>query len=350
MSRALPGALLFTLLLGYTLGGGCDPVPLGDGTRRAGIKAVASDLMVPGLEALVTDAQALAAAIEAAAGEPTTARLDEARAGWRVARAAWKRVEPVRLGPVLTERLGTRLDQSPVEADKVIALARTATLTPAAIGVLGANRLGFHALEALLFGDDAAWTDARHGRLASIIAGLLAEDAAQLRDLWVAGYARQFGDIGANDAAFSTAADAMDALVNALIAHTERILISRLGKPIGHDSGGVPMPELQESPLADASVDDLLDNLDGIEAAYVTGLAPVVSERSPAVDRRVRAALVEARARLSAVPRPFAQALTDQAPEVETAYDGVSAVWTLLRTEVVGTLGAVLKLNDNDGD
>lgn len=350
MTPKLPGAVVAALLAGYVLGGGCEPVPLGDGTRRAGIKALASEWMVPGLAELEADARALSAAIDAAAVDPTRGRLDEARAAWRTARTSWKRVEPVRLGPVLSDRLGTRLDQWPADAAKVRELVTTATLTPEAIRMLGANRVGFHALEALLFGDDTAWQDARQGRLAREIAGLLAEDATTLHRAWTSGYARRFGDIGASDAAFPSAADAMDALVNTLIAHTERILIVRLGKPLGHDTGGVPQPELEESPLADASIDDLLDNLDGVEAAYLAGLAPVVKERSPATDRRVREAIVEARVRLAAVPRPFAAALSSRAPEVEAAYEGMRGLWTVLRTEVVGTLGAVLKLNDNDGD
>ncbi len=350
MKQAVPGAVLAVLIAGYVLGGGCDPVPLGDGTRRAGLQSLVSDLMVPGLAELEADARALSVAVDAAAADPTPGRLEEARAAWRAARASWKRVEPVRLGPVLTDRVGTRLDQWPVDYPKIRELTVTGTLTPAAIRALGANRVGFHALEALLFGDDAAWQDPRHGQHTRVQAGALAEDAAALHAAWTGGYARQFGDIGAADGAFPTAADAMDALVNTLIAHTERILIIRLGKPIGHDTGGVPQPELEESPLADASIDDLLDNLDGVEAAYLIGLAPVVQERSPATDRHVREALAHARVTLAAVPRPFAQAVEQKAPEVEAAYQGMRGLWTVLRTEVVGTLGAVLKLNDNDGD
>lgn len=351
MRSWLPGSVLAAAAVGWALGGGCDPVPLGDGPRRAAIKALAAEHMVPGLATLEAEAYALVAVV--AGGPFDGARVAAARAAWRRARAAWKRVEPVGLGPVTTERLGARIDQSPVDAANVLALVDTATLTVEAVGALGANRVGFHALEALLFDAEAERRligEPRFARLVVVLAELLAADAARLHAGWVEGYARRLGDIGAADAEFATAADAMDALVNVLIAHTERILVTRLGKPLGHDAGGVARPELEESPWSDASIDDLVANVEGLERAYRVGLSPVVYARSSSIDRRVLEAMAGARAALSAVPRPFARAVAEQAPEASAAYEAVDALWVILRTEVVGVLGAVLKLNDNDGD
>lgn len=350
MRRAIPGAVLVTALVVASSSGACEPLPLGDGPRRAAVKALVQDVVLPELATLEAETTALVAAVHEAARDP--AQLEGARAAWRRARDAWKRLEPINLGPAVSLRLGARLDQWPVDQAKVLELVETGTLTPAALGELGANRLGFHALEAVLYVDDAAvrWREPRVGALAGALAEVLAADAARLSQAWTDAYARQLGDIGASDAAYATAADALDAVVNVLIAHTEKLLVTRLGKPLGHDSGGAPAPELEESPLADGSLADLSASLAGLERAYVVGLSPLVVARSVPLDTRVRAAFDEAELRVAAVPRPFAAALRARAPEAAAAHEAVRALWILLRTEVVSTLGAVLKLNDNDGD
>jgi len=334
-----PGWVLVTLGAAYLASNACEPVPLGDGPRLQGVKATASDIMVPGLEALEADAHALVAAIE-------TGGREEAQATWRAARVAYKRIEPLGIGPVVDDRIGPRLD-SPVDPARVLALAETATLTAEGLDELGANRLGFHALEVLLFGDPALWSSPRTHRLASGLAAVLAADITRLRGLWTDGYAVRFSRIAQPDSVYATTGAAIDALVNVLVTQTEKMFDKRLGAPLGHESGGVVDPARAESPLSDASIDDLVANIDGIEQVYGEALSALVT---PALDQRVRAAFATARARLLAIRRPFAVALVDETATVESAWAAVRALWVILRTEVVGATGAVLKFDSNDGD
>jgi predicted lipoprotein len=349
--RKIPGSLLATALVCYAASGACEPLPLGDGPRRAAVKALVQDVVLPELATLEAETTALVAAVHEAARDP--AQLEGARVAWRRARDAWKRLEPISLGPAVSLRLGARLDQWPVDAAKVLELVDTGTLTPAALGELGANRLGFHALEAVLYVDDAAvrWREPRVGALAGALAEVLAADARAPesgldRRLRAAArrhrrQRRRLHDGGRR---------ARRGGQRAHRAHREAA-----GHPAGQAAGARlgavhRAPELEESPLADGSLADLSASLAGLERAYVVGLAPLVVARSVPLDTRVRAAFDEAEARVAAVPLPFAAALTARAPEAAAAHEAVRALWVLLRTEVVSTLGAVLKLNDNDGD
>ncbi len=320
--------------------GACEPLPLGDGPRRTAIKALAREVIVPELEDFEASAHALEAAVR------TSSRAEQ-QAAWRTARAAWKRLEPLSLGPAADQRLAARIDQSPVDPEQIFELARTATLTAENIAELGANKVGFHALEALLFAGDGS---ARQASLAGALAAVLAADATRLASAWSDEYLARFTEIGAANAAFATAGDAVDAVVNAIVSHAEKMMALRLGGPLGHASGGQVAPELAESPLADGAIDDLLANLEGLERIYRTALSPLVSARSQSLDGRVLAAITALRSDLLALPRPFATALADHTAAVEATYSHAHDLWVVLGTEVVGALGAVLKFDDSDGD
>lgn len=183
---------------------------------------------------------------------------------------------------------------------------------------------------------------------------MLARDAAALATAWRDGYAARFAEPGDDASAFPTVQAAVDRLVNDCVTMAETVAELRLGKPAGHDSGGEPQPALAESGTSDHAAADLLGNIRGVRLVYLggggRGLGSIVAARSPRVDRDVRAALDEAERRLAAVPRPFRAALSSDAAAVEAAYDAVKALEVLLRTEVIGVLGATIKFNGNDGD
>jgi predicted lipoprotein len=152
---------------------------------------------------------------------------------------------------------------------------------------------------------------------------------------------------------------AIDAVMNQAVFLAELVTSTRLGKPLGNDSGGTPQPDLQESPWADSSVADMQNTLTGIQNAYFgtlngkagpKGLSLIVTQRSPGTDTHVKDALKQAMKAVDAIPLPYANALSEHRDEVETAYEAVRDLKRVLATEVVTLLGAVLKFNDNDGD
>jgi hypothetical protein len=80
------------------------------------------------------------------------------------------------------------------------------------------------------------------------------------------------------------------------------------------------------------------------------GISGLLAAQSPAIDRNVRAALDAAMVAVVAIPMPYRDAILAKDPRALAAYDAVQELQTILATEVIATLGATLKFNDNDGD
>jgi putative iron-regulated protein len=370
------GRAPFAVALGaLVLLGACGPSPLPDGERRQALGVIGRDVAVPTLVQLSERVDELEAASVALASEPTEANLEAARDAWREARDPWTRNLIFGFGPVTDDRLDAAIDQ-PVDVNRIQeVLDGDAAIDLSAVVALGANKKGFHTLEFLLFVDPEGTTALtslaaddvpgdRRRDYVSGVAGALAESVHALEDAWSPpdrssqGYIDRLTRPGAKDSAFDSVQSALDAIVNQTVFLAELVTNARLGKPLGNESGGEPRPELEESPWADASVSDMQGALTGIRNAYFgtltgkpgRGLSALVAARSPGADRRVQSSLNDALEKVSAIPRPYRIAVTEERDAVQAAYEAVRALRRNLATEVVGVLGATLKFNDNDGD
>lgn len=342
-------------------------VPLGDGRRRVVAGELTREVILPTYEDVVTSAAQLQTAVHAFVAAPDQNSLDWARAAWREARTPWKQTDAFRFGPLTLQSLGTQIDQFPVDPPKIEPeIAGTTVLDATYFANLGANKKGFHSIEYLLFGPDDAvvlaafTTDANADRRRAFVAGCadhLAATTVKLRDAWLS-YALLLAAPGADNADYPTIKASIDAFVNETVFQAEVVADARIGKPMGTASGGVPHPELQESAPSGHSIADMTHALESIRNIYYgsrdgapgKGIGGLVVELSPATDREVRTALDTAFASLAAIPTPYTQSLLDARPEVMTAYTAVQELQHILATEVIGTLGATLKFNDNDGD
>lgn len=342
-------------------------VPLGDGTRRIVAGELATEIIVPTYDEVVERSANLVAAAHAFVATPDADALAALQAAWRAARVPWKQTDAFRFGSVEMQSLATAIDQVPVDPTKIEAeLAGTATLDAAYVANLGANKKGFHTIEYFLFGGDPAavlaslTTDGLAPRRRDYLVACaddLAANARRLRDAWV-DHAARLADPGDDNRDYPTIKASIDALVNESVFQAEIVADARIGKPMGTATGGTPEPELQESAPSDNSIADMTETLTGIRNIYFgtrtgepgKGIGSLVAAASPATDRDVRAALDTAFSAIAAIPTPYTQALLDQRPEVMAAYTAVQDLQHVLATEVIASLGATLKFNDNDGD
>jgi predicted lipoprotein len=345
----------------------CTDIPIGDGPRKTVVRKVTAQIIAPSHSQLARDAEALQAAVLALAAAPDATTLAAAQQAWRAARVPWTRGQVFRVGPVQDDLFQSRLDQWPVDEDRIATeVAGSAELTAAYIDRLGANKKGFHALEVLLFdesGDAAvlvALVDdplaARRRAYLTATAELLVQGARALDAAWNApgDFVTEVVDIG-GAGPFATVKEATDAVVNESIVAAELIADVRLGKPMGKATGAGPVPSLIESLPSDGAIDEMRASLAGIRAVYEgpggnDGLTVLVARASRTIDARVHAEIAALDAALVAIPRPFAAAVVAVDPRVETAYQAARTLRLTLATEVIAALGATLSLNDNDGD
>jgi predicted lipoprotein len=151
----------------------------------------------------------------------------------------------------------------------------------------------------------------------------------------------------------------VDLIVNGLIGAAEILISLRLAKPLGLDkTPAVPAPELVESPRSDASVDEILAVLDGIEMVYLgrrsdrsgLPLADAVAERNSSADQHLRTLIVQAKTAVRAIPGPLRTAVVERRDPVIAAHAAVREVKRTLLTEVAGALGSSVGFNVTDGD
>ncbi|HKY39166.1 MAG TPA: imelysin family protein [Polyangiaceae bacterium] len=354
------------------LGRGCAPVPLTDGERRVALQQTTEQVILPTHAELSERAGDLAALLTELDSEPASADLGALRQAYLDVREPLQESRAFGFGPATELHSDAALDQAPIDPVKIDQeLSGEAELTPAHLRTLGANKRGLHAIEYLLFPEtDSEWeaalledsdAGARRRQFLASAGELVAESAAELEAAWdPAGgaYARRFSEPGGPDSVSDGVQAGLDALLNESVFLSEVVANTKLGKPLGSATGGEVDITVQESERSGASLSDMLGNLRGIRNVYFgtrdgsigPSLSTLVRGKSPTADLHARQALEAAEHSLLSIPEPFTDALLDEPETVSAALETIKTLKRVLATEVLGTLGASLKFNDNDGD
>jgi putative iron-regulated protein len=361
-------ALCLVLASGY----GCAPVPLTDGERRVALQQTTEQVILPTHAELNARISELAALLTELDSEPGAADLSALRQAYLDVRGPLQESRAFGFGPATELHSDAALDQAPIDPVKIDQeLSGDVELTPQHLRTLGANKRGLHAIEYLLFPEtdgelEAALLEdsaagARRRQFLASVGALVAESAAELEAAWdPAGgaYARRFSEPGGPDSVSDSVQAGLDTLLNESVFLSELVANNKLGKPLGSTTGGQVDVTAQESERSGASLSDMLGNLRGIRNVYLgtrdgsigPSLSTLVRGKSPSTDLHARQALDAAEASLLAIPEPFTDALLDESETVSDALESIKTLKHVLATEVLGTLGASLKFNDNDGD
>jgi predicted lipoprotein len=365
MLHQTPLVLLLALLCACG-GGGTGAAHAGP--RRQMLQDVALMVVVPTYDTLVTRAAALADTLQALEAQPDAATLAPARDAWRAARAAWQQSEAFAFGPAATLRSASKLDWSPIRADRIeTAIAGASAFDSAAIENLGANVKGFLALEYLLFdadGDDDAVLAALNGhpRRRAYVRALgenLRDQSMLLRDAWSpadGNFAGELATAGQGSLAYKSVKAAVDALVNQMIFLSDDIAVRQLRNPLG--ASGEPRPDLIVAARSGNGLADLLDGVVGIQNTYLgtyagrggASLSIVVRDLSPTADTAITLAVervLDSAARLTV---PLEEAVDVERPAVERTQSRASDLMRRLEIDMVSVLGTTLRFNPNDGD
>jgi predicted lipoprotein len=351
---------------------GCAPVALSDGERRQALEDATEQVILPTYAELSLTTAALSERLTVLTETPDADTLGEAREAYLATRAPLGESQAFGFGPAEELRSTAALDQHPIDAEKLEAeLSSDATLTPKYLRSVGANKRGLHGIEYLLFPEGDAELEAalladdeagaRRRQYAASAAAIVAESAAALEAAWTPegeDYARRFSQPGGQESVSADVQAGLDTLLNQAVFLTEVIANEKLGLPLGAKNGGDIDPSAQESERSGTSLGDALANLRGVRHVYFgsrdgsvgPSLSSLVRGKSPAADLHARQALDDAEQKLLAVPEPLTDALSDAPEAVTAAFESLKTLKRVLATEVLGTLGASLKFNDNDGD
>ena len=368
MRRSLHQAPVALMLATLCACGGGGTGAAHAGPRRQMLQGVALTVVVPTYATLASRAAALAAALRDLEARPDAASLAAAHDAWRVARAAWKQSEPFAFGPAATLRSASKIDWSPIRADRIeSAIAGASQFDSTAIENLGANVKGFLALEHLLFdagGDDAAalatlQASSRRRAYVRALGENLRDQAVLLRDAWApegGNFAGELFTAGQGSQAYKSVKTAVDALVNQMIFLSDDVAVRQLRNPLG--ANGTPRPDLILTARSGNGLADLLDNVAGLQNTYFAtydgrggaSLSDVVRELSPSADTAISLALERVFDSAARLTVPLEEAIEVERESVERTQTRASDLMRRLEIDLVSVLGTTLRFNPNDGD
>lgn len=345
---------------------GCASKGSGD-TRRELLESWSTGLIVPLYADLETRAQTLQTALDALCAAPSQAALDGARTAWSDAREPLKRAEVFNFGPYSRPeyRIGPQIDSWPARPEVVEELlASDDAVDAAAIAQLGVWQKGLPVIEYLLYppeGDAVAQlSDARRCEYLQSVGTELVSRADEIRTAWApegGDFAGQLSGAGRTSAAFRTLRDAFGEIVNRMGFTVENVRRDKLGAPLGQSGNGSPQPDAAESRFSGRSVQDIEDNLVGLELLYfgdatrnVQGVTRYATERGHSFDAEMTAALAAARSALNAIDMPLTAAVSSEPDRVQEASNRLGELQNLLQVDMISALGLTLSFNDNDGD
>ena len=314
--------------------------------------------------AFAARADELVTALRALEASPDGASLDRAHSSWYAARAAYRELDGLRLGPVLDLGIAERIDVPAAPADIDAIVEGTQPIDLALVAAAPGKQKGFLGAEHLLFsanGAEAALSSltgdgpaARRRSLARAIGEEIAQSAHQLLDAWTTGdrsIAKELATAGAGSQRYPTQRAAMDDLVAGVGNGIELVAGIRLGRTLGKNVDGVPNADAEPAKVSDSAVADMKATMSGIDEIYAQdGVDELIRAKSAALEARMTSQFADCMTRVSAIPSPYVTTLTTNPASIQAAYDACKTVRTTWNTEVASALGATLKPSDNDGD
>lgn len=381
------GLTLAALALAGCVDAPVAPVPP---PARPLLAQVARGVIVPGFDSVAVRTERLSAALQALAADPSTARVAAAQGAWIAARQAWELTEAFGFGPARTGGFDARLDTWPLDLAGLGAfLGDSTAVTPDNVALLDPTLVGFHGIEAVLFGaldtplDGSGTPSALAAARApeAVVAGLaapgsgprrlaylsltgraLARTAASLRDAWAPGggdYAGQLATAGQPGSVYASIAAGVAEVVGGLADPPEEVGTSKMAEPLA--ASGADALRFQESRFSDNTLADLEANLAsawavylGVDAHVAAALAPdalpvgapfgvraIVLATEPTLDARVRADFAAARGALAAIRPSFGTALLTNRGAVLSAQAAVLRLRDTLLSRVAPLVGAV---------
>jgi predicted lipoprotein len=358
-----PCAVVALLLLGLM---SCsEEATQGPDLREQLLEELGQNVILPLYNQFEAQTQELQQSAQAFCQAPDADSLSSLRASWQSAQGTWKQGEVFGFGPYSEEplRLGPKIDSWPARPDTIEGTLEDPENFQNLVGVYSR---GLPVIEYLIYapGDqtlEAFALDPNRCLYLDALTGDLVQNATSLRQAWDPegeGYLLELTESGQRDTAYSNLQMAVGEVVNRMAFTIENIQSTKLNQPLGKKSDGTPDPDLVESRFSDRSIQNIRDDIAGLEAIYYgdfgqnqgMGLRDWAQARGFNFDSAFAGHVQSANDALDAIPGPLDQAIIDDPALVEAAVDALRELRILIQSDIIGALGLTLTFNDTDGD
>ena len=359
-------AAIFALLLFFPQGSPAQSAqPEKTFSREAMLRQIGSNVIAAGFQDLAKTCRDLTNAVGQFAQTTNQVSLDHARKTWIAAADAANRVRCFQAGPIADHGYLATLYYWQVLPMRLEGAADAPDASEQSfIDELGSTTKGLFAVEYLLFEriSSPLTQEARSGTALALLSESptrrallqsLARDLEAKAGLVAADWAST-GDQSALSKFVADGQESVNLLVNQLAMITEDTaekhlrFVLDLPEPISEY-----LHRVERSPSS-SSLHGALQTMEGFETIYRggagLGLDDAIKRVNAGLPERLDKQFANAFAATRAISRPLEQAIVDQRPLIEKAYEEVRALEILFKVDVVSALGVTLTFSSSDGD
>lgn len=341
--------------------------------RNQMLENIGQNVILHNHQVFVEKAQELENATNTFTTSPDLGTLVQAQEKWKATMDAWKMCELFDLGIVKDTYLHNKIEVPANPSFIPNNIYSTTTIDNAYIDGVGSSSKGLSALEFLLFDRDngnqavldsflVSSHDTRFRQYTAALAENLRHKGEELYAIWSPtgqDYVTEFAESEGSDLGSS-----ISMLANEMITLIEKMVQTKLGKPLGKQSDGLPHPEFVESYESGHSLENLRLNLHSLEITFEGLTANEVDSiglddylnalkarhDDEALPEVVEAQFIACHTALDAINEPLADAVVNDYETVNAAYNELRKLLILLKVDVANNLAITVTFNDNDGD
>jgi len=302
--------------------------------------------------------------------------LSNLQSGWKKNASIVKQIEIIQFGPAQFGGFYESIDPWVLNFTDNITpdinginsfIASSTAINSANVSTLNKLQKGLPAIEFLLFSDANANTSvsvvcsaltARRLDTMKQLVSLYYISVKELHSQWKesgSNYVNELPTAGLGSIYFSSQQFALTTLLLQLSNHIEFIRDNKLGYPAGLTlrSNGIKRANVIESRFANRSIDNLVDNLIGVNNLYTgingPGISDYVKSVNPGLDLRIRQQILFCITNLQKITN-LETAINSNASEVQTAYNSLTTLKTMLTSEISATFGSTGSGSGSSGD
>lgn len=342
--------------------------------RNEMLANIADNAILPYHLSFIEQTENLKTETENFSNNPSLNSLANVQEAWKSAVQVWRICELFNLGPIQSSYVHNKIDESPSNTTFIDNhIYGSGILDESYIENIGSNAKGIPALEYLLFNlengnqtviDSFTISNYSSRRMEYTIAlsQNLHSKAIKLHNIWAAegdNYYTEFIQSEGSDLGSS-----ISMLANQMVTLIERVVQTKLGKPLGKASNMQGHPELVEALASGQSLQNIKDNLRSLELAFsgITtanvdglGLDDYLDALKAKHDEETLPIAVKHQFELSysaleEINEPLAVAVINDYQTVDNAYNELRNLLILLKVDVANNLAVTITFNDNDGD
>lgn len=294
----------------------------------------------------------------------TTENLEILKSHWITVLNVWKRMELYNIGPIADSFIHSQINRWPSNETIITGFINgTEVINEAFIESKGASAKGVSAIEYLLFENDelttlnSFTTDVNSERRKAYLFALaenLQEKAQLLETYWIE-YKASFVSQLENGTDGS-----QNQIINAMVSQIEEIIISKLGNPLGDNSGGIINPEELEAEKSETSLDIIKQNTIALQRCYSgdfantpfrVGFENYIIELgyetlNTDIHNRLEACLIA----IGNLDNLLKNELAINPGNVTALQNTFTDLLVVIKVDMANAIGSTITFNDNDGD